>query len=146
MMGRGLGVQPRGCVGGAQSPVGDWLLESVLAAAVATSAPHVPTLFPLEPGDWGCGGSTLRMLPRLRLRVGRPGPPRGQSRNCTSGGAPWASAAPQRPHACCSTDGTHRPGLVRKMVLFLEGSALRTLPGTEGSGLVARPPGVPRSG
>lgn len=86
VMGRDLGVQPWGCVGGAQSPRGRMAAGVRPGSGRARSAPP-PSLFPLslEPGAavaalcaCSCGSGSVR----------RPGPPRGQFRNCTAGGAP----------------------------------------------------------
>lgn len=128
-------------LGELRAPVGEWLRESVLAGA--RSAPP-PSLYPLELGAGvaalcACSCGSGSESGGLGPRVASPGTAPPEER-------PGPLPPPSGHTRCCSTNGTHHPGLVRKMALFLEGSALRTLPGTEWSGLVAGPPGVPRNG
>lgn len=121
--GRCLRVWPWDCVWGAQGHNEQMAAGGSPGSGRGKKRPTPPALLGTEPESRG-GAVAALCACSSSSALGVPVPPSGKSQNCTHRST--ASPTPARSNGCCSTDGTYRPGLVRNMALFPEGSALRT--------------------
>lgn len=124
-MGRSLGGRDLGLCGGAQGHNERMVAGATHDGSRGEKRPPTlplcsqPSLRPKTAATALCACSCDSGSASLRHRVASPG-------TAHPGGVHSTSAAPARPRGCCSPDGTHRPGLVRKKRLFPEVSELRT--------------------